>query len=196
MSVMAIAGAADILSDLSSHPQTCRGNATKQELAPQTAAKRSPLLVGQAIALLPFIEDWQVVTLAQASDVSPYLVRWGYSRESASETVEEVTHLAEFTIDHHFPIFINAGSSNYRYIQASWERGGHPDQAAWVLASDIYHEYRHAACGEEEMDALTAQISLLKRWRAEGHLRIADPYIASQESRLRSLQTKSGRESR
>ena len=196
VAVVAIAGTADISSDLSSHPLACSENVSKPELALQTAAKRSPLLVRQAIALLPFIEDWQVVTLRQASDVSLYLVSWGHSRETASATVEELAHLAEFTIDHHFPIFISAGSLNYRHILASWERGKYPDQAARVLASDIYHEYRHAACGEEEMDALAAQISLLKRWRAEGLLRIADPYIASQESRLRSLDAKSGNKSR
>ena len=75
--------------------------------------------------------------------------------------MEELGTLAEFTVDHHFPIFINAESSHYRRISASWERGKAPDEAARVLASDIYHEYRHAACGEEEMDALAAQISLL-----------------------------------
>ena len=194
--VAAIAGRADISSDVSSHPQACRERASKRELAPKTTGKRSPLLVQQAIALLPFIEDSQVVTIQQTSEVSRYLVSWGYSRETASATVEGLGMLAEFTVDHHFPIFINAGSSNYRRILASWERGKAPDEAARVLASDIYHEYRHAACGEEEMDALAAQISLLKRWRAEGLLRIADLYIASRESRLRSLETKSGKKSR
>src|SRR5215471_4211003 len=196
MAVVAIAGTADISSDLSSHPHACRERASKRELAPKTAAKRSPLLVRQAIALLPFIEDSQVVTVPQAGEASLYLVSWGYSRETASATVEELGMLAEFTVDHHFPIFINAGSSHYRRISASWERGKAPDEAARVLASDIYHEYRHAACGEEEMDALAAQISLLKRWRAEGLLRIADLYIASRESRLRSLEAKSGKKSR
>ncbi len=132
-----------------------------------------------------------MVTLPRATEVSPYLLSWGYSRETTSATVEELGTLAEFTIDHHFPIFINAGSPHYRRISASWERGKAPDEAARVLASDIYHEYRHAACGEEELDALAAHISLLKRWRAEGLLRIADPYIASKESERRSLEAKS-----
>lgn len=196
VAVVAIAGATDFRSDVRSHPRACRDHGPTQELPQAGTPTRLPLLVLHAIALLPFIEDRHVVILPRASDVSVYLVSWGYPLETASEIVEGLSHLAEFTIDHHFPIFIDAASSNYRYILASWERGKYPDQAARVLASDIYHEYRHAACGEEEMDALAAQISLLKRWRAEGLLRIADPYIASRESRLRSLETKSGNESR
>src|SRR6266567_8505329 len=196
IALAAIAGGSDLSSDLRCHPRVCRDSALNQDLPQAGAANRLPLLVRQAIALIPFIEDRQVVILPRASDVSVYLVSWGYSRETASETVAELAPLAEFTIDHHFPIFINAGSPHYRRILASWKHGKSPDQAARVLASDIYHEYRHAACGEEELDALAAHISLLKRWRAEGLLRIADPYIASKESERRSLEAKSANKSR
>ncbi len=182
-----VAGASDLPSDLRSHPRACRHDSTKQDGAQAADAKPLPLLVKQAIALLPFIDDGQVVILPRTSDLSVYLVSWGYSRDTASQTVAEVAPLAEFTIDHHFPIFINGGSPHYRRILASWEHGKSPDEAARVLASDIYHEYRHAACGEEELDALAAQICLLKRWRHEGLLKIADPYIAAKESRRRSL---------
>ncbi len=181
-----IAGGSGMSSDRRSHPLACRDNARKQVL-PRGTANRLPLFVRHAIALLPFIEDRQVVILPRAVKVSEYLVSWGYSREIAAETVNELADLAEFTIDHHFPIFINAESPNYIRILASWERGNSPDEAARVLASEIYHEYRHAACGEEEWEALAAQISLLKRWRAEGLLRIADPYIASKELQRRNL---------
>jgi hypothetical protein len=195
MGLPAIVGASDLSSDERSHPRPCRDN-TPQQTLPQAATIRSPLLVRQAIALLPFIEDRQVVILPRASGVSLYLVSWGYSRETASETVGELATLAEFTIDHHFPIFINGGSPHYRRISASWEHAKSPDQAARVLASDIYHEYRHAACAEEELEALAAQISLLKRWRAEGVLRIADPYIAAKELERRGLEAKRRYESR
>jgi hypothetical protein len=185
IALVAVAAASDLSSDLRSHPRACSDNARQQE-SPQ-ATNRPPLLVRQAIALLPFIEERQIVILPRASDVSVYLLSWGYSRETASETVEQLAKLVEFTIDHHFPIFINAGSPHYRHILASWEHGKYPDEAARVLASDIYHEYRHAACGEEELDALAAQICLLKRWRHEGLLKIADAYIAAKESQRRSL---------
>ena len=190
-----VAWASDFPSDLRCDARACRDNALNQDLPQAGAAKQSPL-VRQAIALLPFIEDRQVVILSRASDVAVYLVSWGYSRETAAETVKELASLVEFTIDHHFPIFINAASPHYRRILASWEHGKSPDQAARVLASDIYHEYRHAACGEEELDALAAHIALLKRWRAEGLLEIADPYIASKESERRSLEGKSANRSR
>ena len=185
--VAAVAVASD--SDLRSHPRGCPDN-TRQMNLPHVAASRLPLLVRHAIALLPFIQDRQVVILAHARDVSVFLVDWAYSRETASDTVGELEMLTEFTIDHHFPIFINAESPHYRRLSASWDRGKSPNEAARVLASDIYHEYRHAACGEEELDALAAQISLLKRWRSENLLRIADPYIAAKELRRRNLQAK------
>jgi hypothetical protein len=189
-----VAGASNLSSDLRSHPRACRDNAPTLDL-PHVKANPLPLLVRQAIALLPFIEERQVVILRRAGDGSVYLVNWGYSPETASETIKHLAKLVEFTIDHHFPIFINAGSPHYRHILESWEHGKYPDEAARVLASDIYHEYRHAACDEEELDALAAQICLLTRWRAEGLLTIAGPYIASKESRRRSL-AKSGIKSR
>jgi len=182
-----LAHACHLSSDLCSHPRACRDSAPQQNVLQAANANPLPLLVRQAIALLPFIENRQLVILPRASGVSTYLVSWGYSRKTALETVNEVAPLVEFTIDHHFPIFINAGSSHYRRILESWEHGKSHDEAARVLASDIYHEYRHAACGEEEMEALAAQISLLKRWRAEGLLRIADRYISSKELEHRSL---------
>jgi hypothetical protein len=40
------------------------------------------------------------------------------------------------------------------------------------------------------VDALTAQISLLKHWRAQNLLRIADRYIAAEESGRRSMEAK------
>ena len=62
-----------------------------------------------------------------------------------------------------------------------------PDQAARVLASDRYHEYRHAACGEGEIRALEAHVGVLKKWRARGLLTIAEPYIESKEAELNEL---------
>jgi hypothetical protein len=132
-----------------------------------SASRKHPRLVRNAIALVPFLKEQQVLMLARPSDVAAYLVEWSYSPETALETTKDLAALAEFTIDHHFPIFINAGSPRYRRILVSWARGNSPEEAARVLASDLDHEYRQASCGEEELDALTAQVSLLKRWRAE-----------------------------
>src|SRR5262249_39986104 len=124
--------ASNLSSDVRNHPRACRDNAPKQDLLQAAGAQRLPLLVRQAIALLLFIDVRQVVILPRPSDVSIYLVRWGYSEQATLETVSEVASLAEFTIDHHFPIFINAGSSHYRRILESWEHGKFPAEASRV----------------------------------------------------------------
>jgi hypothetical protein len=142
-----------------------------------------PAVVRRALTFVPMVPAGQVVVLRPEA-VTPYLLSWGYNPEAAQATIAELHGLAEFTIDHHFPIFVNAESVQYLRIVQSFEYGQEPDQAARVLASDLYHEYRHAACGEEERAALLAQLDLLERWRAQGVLTIADPYIAAKRDRL------------
>ena len=70
-------------------------------------------------------------------------------------------------------------------IVTSWEGSGFPDQAARVMASDLYHEYQHAHSGADECRALTAQIALLKQWRDAHLLTIAGPYISAKETESR-----------
>src|SRR5205823_12512750 len=136
-----------------------------------------PAMVQEAVSFLPEIRMDQVVLLKEVDEIESYLSEWGYAPGAAREFIHEIKPLAEFTIDHHFPIFINASTQHYQRILKSWEIGKYPEQAARVMASDLYHEYRHAAYGEEEVEALEAHVSLLKQWRTAGLLLIADPYI-------------------
>jgi hypothetical protein len=55
------------------------------------------------------------------------------------------------------------------------------------MGADLYHEYLHASQGMNECDALRGHVNLMKRWRAEGLLHIADPYIASKTAELRRM---------
>jgi hypothetical protein len=144
-----------------------------------------PALVHRALDFLPEVRADQVVVLIESRELRSYLSAWGYSPDSSSETVQEIKGLAEFTIDHHFPIFINASTWHYQRILKSWETGKFPEQAARVMAADLYHESRHAEHGEDEAEALEAHVALLKKWRAERVLTIADPYIRDLEERLR-----------
>lgn len=134
--------------------------------------------------MVPEIEPGQVVILASESALLPYVRSWGYTRGVAKQTLQEVHSLAEFTIDHHFPIFVNASSVHVQRIIRSWTHGVSPGQAARVMASDLYHEYLHAQHAAEECAALEGQLQLLIRWRDQGVLTIAGPYIAAQRSAL------------
>src|SRR5438132_594734 len=149
--------------------------------AARGSASALPPMVEKALSFLPEIKADQVVILKDADEIKAYLSEWGYSPRAAREFVHEIKPLAEFTIDHHFPIFINASNQHYRRLLKSWEIGKDPEQAARVMASDLYHEYRHAAYAEDEAEALEAHVGLLKRWRAAGLLLIADPYIRDLE---------------
>jgi len=137
--------------------------------------------------LLREIEKCNVVVLRDPGDLVPYLLRFGYSRRTANETIDEVRHLAEFTIDHRFPIFVNATSPHVKRILSSWQRGKFPDEAARVMAADLYHEYLHAAEGMEECAAVRRHLKLMQRWRNQGLLHIADPYIANKALELNRL---------
>jgi hypothetical protein len=163
---------------------------------PVNAQARLPALVRRALDFVPAVREDQVVMLNEAGELEKYLVDWGYSSGTAAETIKRINHLAEITIDHHFPIFVNTWTWHYRRILLSWERGKFPDQAARVLAADLYHEYRHAAFGEDEIEALEAHLSLLKLWRAEAVLLIADPYIRSKEAELEGLRRQQSRDPR
>jgi hypothetical protein len=134
--------------------------------------------------MAPQIKPGQVVILSSESALLPYLRLWGYTRTVASQTLQEVRSLAEFTIDHHFPIFVNASSIHVQRIVRSWTLGAFPDQAARVMASDLYHEYLHAQYAAGECAALEGQLHLLTRWRDQGILTIAGPYIAAKHSAL------------
>ena len=134
--------------------------------------------------MVPEIEAGQVVILASESGLLPYVRSWGYTRAVARQTVQEVRSLAEFTIDHHFPIFVNASSVHVQRIIRSWTHGASPRQAARVMASDLYHEYLHAQHAAGECAALEGQLHLLTRWRDQGVLTIAGPYIAAKQSAL------------
>jgi hypothetical protein len=144
-------------------------------------------LVTRAKSLVQDLSDCEVVILRDPRDLLPQLLRRGYSRQAALTTVAEVRHFAEFTVDHHFPIFVNAGSPHTQRILRSWQKGVFPEEAARVMASDLYHEYLHAAKGQEECDAIRGHLTLLKRWRDEGLLHIAGPYIAAKTSELRRM---------
>jgi hypothetical protein len=159
---------------------TCAG-------AQEIGAQPLPPLVRRALEFLPGVRPDQVILLEDLKEVAPFLRARGYSAQAVTETTNKLQGLAEFTIDHRFPIFINGATWHYQRILASWKRGKSPDEAARVLASDLYHEYRHAACGEEEHDALRAHISLLKIWREQGLLTIADPYIRAKEAELKQV---------
>jgi hypothetical protein len=141
-------------------------------------------LVVKALTFVPLVKSSQVLVINDPEETGECLLQWGYSPDVIRDTIGSLRHLAEFTIDHHFPIFINAATYQYRRLELSWAAGSAPEQAARVLASDIYHEYRHAACGEEEEAALEAQIKLLKNWRRQGLLTIADRYIQAKEKEL------------
>ena len=145
-------------------------------------------LVRRALSFVPEIDSTQVVILDKAPGLRKYLLDWGYSSEVAKATEREVKTLAEFTIDHHYPIFINADTNHYQRILKSCQEGKAPVEAARVLASDLFHEFRHVL-GEEEESALAAQVLLLTRWRAEGLLTIADPYIAAKRAELSKVRT-------
>jgi hypothetical protein len=147
---------------------------------------RLPVLVRCALSLVPNIDPAQVVVLDSASGLTKYLLEWGYSRQVSDQTVQEIEKLAEFTIDHHYPIFINRDTYHYRRILKSWQEGKRPDEAARVLASDLYHEHRHIL-GDEEAAALQAHVLLLTQWRAKGLLSIADPYIRAKYAELSKL---------
>lgn len=151
------------------------------------AAGELPPVVRHALTFVPEVRPDQVVVIAGVEALEHILKERGYDSEVVLETIEEVKGLAEFTIDHRFPIFINASSYHYRRIEASFSRGRYPEQAARILASDLYHEYRHAALFEEEIEALTAHVALLEKWRFEGLLTIADPYIQAKAAELRFL---------
>jgi hypothetical protein len=138
-------------------------------------------LIQRALSFVPDIKAEHIVILTQRSELLGYLLAWGYSQPVTHRTVQEVGAFAEFTIDHHFPIFVNASSSHFRRILRSWELSAFPDQAARVMASDLYHEYLHAEYGTDECNALKAQFTLLTRWRELGLLVIADPYITTKE---------------
>lgn len=156
---------------------------------PVIERKELPSMVLRALDFVPELKPDQVVLLDSTADLKPYLAAWGYSEQATYETIRAVRGFAEFTLDHRFPIFVNTGSWHYRRIVASWENGISPDQAAMVLASDLYHEYRHAACGEGEVRALEAHVRILKLWRAQGLLTIANPYIRSKETELNRLRS-------
>jgi len=141
-------------------------------------------LIKEALSVAPEIKPGQVVILSSQSALLPYLRSWGYSRAVASQTLQEVRSLAEFTIDHHFPIFVNASSVHVQRIVRSWTHGAFPGQAARVMASDLYHEYLHAQYAAGECAALEGQLNLLTRWRDQGILTIAAPYIATKQSAL------------
>ena len=144
-------------------------------------------LVARARSLVEEIRECDVVILRDPRDLLPYLLRLGYNRQVALATIAEVRHLAEFTINHHFPIFVNAGSPHTQRILRSWQEGQFPEEAARVMAADLYHEYLHAAKGREECDAIRGHLTLLKRWRDEGLLHIAGPYIETKASELRRM---------
>lgn len=154
---------------------------------PRKSGAALPAMVQKALSFVPLIRTDQVVVLKDVDEVRSYLSEWGYTPRAASEFVQEIKPLAEFTIDHHFPIFINASTQHYQRILKSWEISKYPEQAARVMASDLYHEYRHAAYGEEEIGALEAHVALLREWRTAGLLLIADPYIRDLKDRLRAL---------
>jgi hypothetical protein len=144
-------------------------------------------LVTRAKSLVQDLSDCPVVILREPRDLLPHLLRQGYARQVALATIAEVRHLAAFTIDHRFPIFVNAGSPHTQRILRSWQEGQFPEEAARVMASDLYHEYLHAAKGQEECDAIRGHLQLLKDWRAEGLLHIAGPYIVAKTSELRRM---------
>jgi hypothetical protein len=143
-------------------------------------------LIRRALSFVPDIKPKHVVILTERSELPGYLAAWGYSRLVTHRTVQEIGAFAEFTIDHHFPIFVNAGSSHFQRILRSWELSAFPDQAARVMASDLYHEYLHAQYGADECNALKEHITLLTSWRELGLLWIADRYITSKEVELLS----------
>jgi len=165
-----------------------------QTAAPTAPRNHQPLpaLVRRALDFVPRIDPAQVVVLHSASGLTKYLLVWGYSPRISEETVNGVRRLAEFVIDNHYPIFVNADTYQYRRILTSWQHGKEPDQAARVLASDLYHEYRHTL-GEEEIEALEAQVALLAKWRAERLLTIADPYIQAKQVELKTLRKRAQR---
>jgi hypothetical protein len=142
-------------------------------------------LIRRALHFFPQVRPDQVIVLENPSDLMGYLLAWHYSRDVACGTIKEIASFAEFTVDRHFPIFVNASSRHVKRIVTSWERSGFPDQAARVMASDLYHEYQHAQGGADECRALTAQIALLKQWRDAHLLTIAGPYISAKEAESR-----------
>jgi hypothetical protein len=143
-----------------------------------------PGLIKEALAIVPEIKPGQVVILSGESGLLPHLRSWGYTQAVANQTLKEIRSLAEFTIDHHFPIFVNATSLHVQRIVRSWTHGAFPGQAAHIMASDLYHEYLHARHAAGECAALKGQLHLLTRWRNEGILTIAGPYIAAKESAI------------
>lgn len=140
-----------------------------------------------ALHLVPEITSDQVVILQSRDDLKPYLAKRGYSPAIAQETVERVNGLAEFTIDRRFPIFINASSWQIRRLLISWQRSNFCDEAARILASDLFHEYQHAAKGLDEIGALTAHVRLLRKWHNEGRIVVATPYLEAKERELDTL---------
>ena len=77
-------------------------------------------LVARAKSLVEEIRECDVVILRDPRDLLPYLLRLGYNRQVALATIAEVRDLAEFTIDHHFPIFVSAGSHHTQRILRYW----------------------------------------------------------------------------
>jgi hypothetical protein len=129
-----------------------------------------------------------VIVLENHHALLSYLRAWGYHQDVATKTLQEIRSMAEFTIDLHLPIFVNASSLHVQRIVRSWQTSRFPDQSARVMASDLYHEYLHAVHGACESKALKGHITLLKQWRDAGFLTIADLYIASKEAELRVLE--------
>jgi hypothetical protein len=136
-------------------------------------------LLQKALSFVPQVDPSHVVVITALEEVVPHLTARGYEAGVASETVRQLEGLAEFTLDHRYPIFINAGSRHVQRILRSWREGRAPDQAARVLASDLHHEFLHAVQTAGECTALQGHVALLENWRTQGVLRIADPYITS-----------------
>lgn len=149
--------------------------------------KGLPAVVLRALSFVTELRPSQIVMLEDAQALEPFLRARGYDKGARKDTIKRVKGLAEFVIDHRFPIFVNTSTYHYRRIEASFLKGEFPDQAARVLASDLYHEWRHAAFGENEIDALHMHVQVLRRWRGEGVLTIADPYIDSKERELEEV---------
>jgi hypothetical protein len=147
-------------------------------------------LLLKALSFVPEIERSQILVLNDLTHVIDFLVVRGYTHGIAAGTMQELRPLAEFTIDQRFPIFINATSTHVLRILRSWQYSKFPDQAARVMASDLYHEYLHAKHFADECVALQGQLRLLNSWRDKGMLTIAGPYIASRKAALTTLKSR------
>jgi hypothetical protein len=144
-------------------------------------AKVIPPIVSRALAELN-LPEFPIVVLESPK---AFLLERGIDKKQAEE-IER--NLSAFTLGESLPVYVNVSTANVESYRLETLFRTEPDQAAKMMASNIFHELRHAVNGEGEVIALKKQIAILEYWKMKGDLRLADSFIAGKKRELKDVE--------